>query len=117
MTDPKSRAWKEIGLDALAHNARTLQRRLAPGCDLMAVVKADAYGHGAVPVAKRLEQEGVTAFAAACLEEGIALRQSRVKGLILILGALKIANMWLAVFADVGVAVIAILNAMRALRL
>ncbi len=86
MTDPKSRAWKEIGLDALAHNARTLQRRLAPGCDLMAVVKADAYGHGAVPVAKRLEQEGVTAFAVACLEEGIALRQSGVKGLILILG-------------------------------
>ena len=52
----------------------------------MAVVKADAYGHGAIPVARRLEAEGVKAFAVACLEEGIALRQAGVRGKILILG-------------------------------
>ena len=41
-----ARAWREIDLDALTHNARTLQRALAPGCKLMAVVKADAYATG-----------------------------------------------------------------------
>lgn len=86
MTDPKARAWREIDLDALAHNARILQGRLAPGCRLMAVVKADAYGHGAVPVARHLEREGVSAFAVACLEEGIILRKAGVKGTILVLG-------------------------------
>lgn len=86
MTDPKARAWKEIDLEALVHNARVLQGRLAPGCRLMAVVKADAYGHGAVPVARHLEREGIDAFAVACLEEGIILRKAGVKGTILVLG-------------------------------
>ena len=86
MTDPKARVWKEIDLDALVHNARVLQGRLAPGCQLMAVVKADAYGHGAVPAARCLESEGIGAFAVACLEEGIILRKAGVKGTILVLG-------------------------------
>lgn len=86
MINPKARAWKEINLDSLAHNAHFLQGRLVPGCDLMAVVKANAYGHGAVPVSKRLEREGVDAFAVACLEEGIVLRQAGVEGVILVLG-------------------------------
>ena len=46
----RSRAWRELDLDALAHNARILSAALAPGCSLMAVVKADAYGHGAGPL-------------------------------------------------------------------
>ena len=58
MDERKSRAWREVDLDALARNARALQAALAPGCRLMAVVKADAYGHGALPVARRLEREG-----------------------------------------------------------
>ena len=86
MSDPKARAWREIDLDALAHNARVLQGRLAPGSRLMAVVKADAYGHGAVPVARHLEREGIDAFAVACLSEGVALRRAGVQGLVLILG-------------------------------
>lgn len=86
MIDPKARAWREIDLDALARNARILRGRLAPGCRLMAVVKADAYGHGAVPVARHLEREGIDAFAVACLEEGIILRKAGVKGNILVLG-------------------------------
>lgn len=81
-----SRAWRDVDLDALAHNARVLQGALAPGCRLMAVVKADAYGHGAFPVAHRLEQEGVEAFAVACLAEGMDLRRMGVRGKILILG-------------------------------
>ena len=86
MNERKLRAWREVDLDALSHNARTLQAALAPGCRLMAVVKADAYGHGAVPVARRLEAEGISAFAVACLEEGIALRRAGIRGEILILG-------------------------------
>lgn len=86
MDERKSRAWREIDLDALAHNAQVLQGALAPNCRLMAVVKADAYGHGVEAVARRLEQEGVQAFAVACLEEGIHLRQMGLQGEILILG-------------------------------
>lgn len=82
----QDRAWKEIDLDALAHNARVIQALLPPDCELMAVVKADAYGHGAIPVARRLEMEGVHSFAVACLSEGIALRQADIQGDILILG-------------------------------
>ncbi|MBM6665377.1 alanine racemase [Flavonifractor plautii] len=81
-----ARAWREVDLEAVAHNAAWLQGRMGPGCRLMAVVKADAYGHGAGPVAQSLEEQGVKAFAVACLSEGIALRRQGVEGLILILG-------------------------------
>lgn len=83
---PTARAWKEIGLDALSHNAEILQARLSPGCELMAVVKADAYGHGAAAVARRLQKSGVRAFAVACLAEGLALRRAGIWGTVLILG-------------------------------
>lgn len=86
MREEISRAWREVDLNALAYNARTLQAALDSSCYLMAVVKADAYGHGSIPVARRLEAEGVKAFAVACLEEGIALRRSGIQGKILILG-------------------------------
>ena len=75
-----------MDLEALAHNARTLESTLSPECRLMAVVKADGYGHGAVPAARRLWSEGVRAFAVASLSEGIFLRKHGVRGTILILG-------------------------------
>ena len=81
-----ARAWREVDLEAVAHNAAWLQGRMGPGCQLMAVVKADAYGHGAGAVARCLEEQGVKAFAVACLSEGIALRRQGVEGVILILG-------------------------------
>lgn len=82
----KARAWAEIDLDAVAHNAAVLRAHLPPDCRLMAVVKADAYGHGAPRVAGRLWAAGVRSFAVATLEEGAALRQSGIGGEILILG-------------------------------
>ena len=82
----KSRAWKEIDLSALRHNAQALRALLPQDCELMAVLKADAYGHGAVRSARCLRRAGVRAFAAACLAEGIALRKGGVRGTILILG-------------------------------
>lgn len=83
---PAARAWKELDLDALRHNAEILRSRLAPGCELMAVVKADGYGHGGAAVARCLQKTGVRAFAVACLQEGIALRRAGIWGSILILG-------------------------------
>jgi len=81
-----ARAWAEIDLEALAHNAEALRRCLPEGEKLMAVVKADAYGHGAAAAAGRLWRAGVRDFAVATLEEGAALRRSGIGGEILILG-------------------------------
>lgn len=80
------RAWREIDLGALRQNAALLRRLAGKRTELMAVVKADAYGHGAVPCARALRRCGVRSFAVATLEEGIALRRALLRGTILILG-------------------------------
>lgn len=84
--DPRRRAWAEIRLDDVTHNVRELRGLLPPDCELMAVVKADAYGHGSIPVARHLSRIGVRHFAVADVEEGIALRREGIKGEILVLG-------------------------------
>lgn len=78
--------FAEIDLSAIRHNIRTLAHRAAPS-DLMAIVKADAYGHGATRIAPVLEDEGVRAFAVARPAEGIELRDAGIRGRILVLGA------------------------------
>lgn len=80
------RAWIEVNVENLRHNVETLKKVMQPGCELMAVVKAQAYGHGAVLIASYLNKMGVVAFAVATIEEGIILRKSGVCGEILILG-------------------------------
>ncbi len=75
----------EIDLGALTRNLQTLQTA-APGVDVLAVVKADAYGHGAVPVSRALEAAGVCFLGVALVEEGLALRQAGLKSDILVLG-------------------------------
>ena len=80
------RTWAEVDLRHLDHNYHTLRSMLPPGCRLLCPVKADAYGHGAVAVAKRLEQLGCDYLAVACLDEGIELRRAGVEVPILILG-------------------------------
>ena len=80
------RTWAEIDLFALEHNYETLRAMLPHGCKLLCTVKANAYGHGAVPVARRLVELGTDYLAVACLDEGIELRQGGVKAPILILG-------------------------------
>ncbi len=72
-----------INLDALRHNTRLLRARARPS-QLMAVVKANAYGHGAERVAQTLADEGIDAFAVATVPEGIALRKAGVEGTILV---------------------------------
>jgi alanine racemase len=75
-----------VDLTALRHNAHVLQER-AGEADLMAVVKADAYGHGAVPVARTLREEGIGYFAVARPAEGVELREAGLDIPILVLGA------------------------------
>jgi alanine racemase len=75
-----------VDLDAIVRNYRLLEKRAA-GRAIYAVLKADAYGHGAVPVARRLQSEGAGRYAVAIAEEGIALRRAGIAGDILILGA------------------------------
>jgi len=84
---PCGRAWVEIDLNALAHNIQQLKQLLSPQTELMAVVKADAYGHGAVRVAQTVLQHGVTWLAVATISEGIELRQASITAPILVLGA------------------------------
>ena len=86
MTDKRTaRTWAEINLDALAHNYRLL-RGLAPEARFLGVVKADAYGHGAVPIAKKLQALGADMLAVACLAEAVELREAGITLPILCLG-------------------------------
>lgn len=76
----------EVDLDALCHNLRVLEAEMPRGCRMMAVVKAEAYGHGAVRTSQALWSAGVRHFAVATAEEGVALRRAGLGGEILILG-------------------------------
>ena len=78
--------WAEIDLDALASNFRLVRGLVAPGVQVMAVVKADAYGHGAVECARRLAREGADWYAVALPEEGFELREAGIAQPILCLG-------------------------------
>ena len=76
----------EIDVGAFAYNIRTIRARLAPSCQIMAVVKADAYGHGAGPLTTVALQHGVTWFGVARCQEGVALRHGGIAAPILVLG-------------------------------
>lgn len=76
----------EIDLDAITHNIQQFRKRLPPSVRLMAVVKANAYGHGAVPVAKTALKAGVTHLAVAILDEALELRNAGITAPILVLG-------------------------------
>ena len=83
-------AWAEVNLDAIADNVRAAKRILRPETKLCAVVKANAYGHGAVPVACEAERCGADFFAVALPQEGIELRNAGIEKPILILGPMPI---------------------------
>lgn len=80
------RSWIELKIENLKHNVKVLTEAMPPACELMAVVKAEAYGHGACRIATILNEMGIKAFAVATIEEGIQLRKNGICGEILILG-------------------------------
>lgn len=86
MNFPTGRAWIELDRSALEHNTACLRSLLPAGCRLMPAVKANAYGHGAVLIARELNALGVDAFCVASAAEGIELREGGIQGSILVLG-------------------------------
>jgi len=86
------RSWIEIDLNQLRENYRIYREMMQNGQQIMAVVKADAYGHGEKEVATVFFEEGCQNFAVSNIEEGISLRKAGIKGQILILGYTPIQN-------------------------
>lgn len=82
-TDPTMRTWAEIDLDALLHNFNVAKQT---GKQVMCIIKADGYGHGAAKLSCFLEKHGAAAFAVACLDEAIILREAGVLAPVLVLG-------------------------------
>src|SRR5262245_44036839 len=78
--------WAEVDLNALAHNYHVIRKQVGPEVKVLAAVKANAYGHGAIECALRLEKEGVDWFGVALPEEGIELRKAGISKPILCLG-------------------------------
>ncbi len=78
-------SWVEINLSALRRNTTAFKRQLARGVQMMCVVKADAYGHGAVNCVKTMHAAGASQFAVATVAEGVALRQAGIEWPILVL--------------------------------
>lgn len=81
-------AWVEVSLTAIRHNFRTVLSYVQPEATVCAVLKSDAYGHGALACALALQQEGAKWFAVTTADEGVALRKAGITGQILLLGGL-----------------------------
>lgn len=86
MNDLQKRTWAEIYLDNIRHNYCAIRKTLPEGCRFLGVVKADAYGHGALRVSKLLQDCGADYLAVSCLDEALELRRGGIDMPILILG-------------------------------
>jgi alanine racemase len=83
------RAWVEIDLEALQHNVQQVTRHIGPSITLMAVVKADAYGHGAIAIADAALAAGAGWLGVATVPEGVELREAGITAPIMIMGAIN----------------------------
>ncbi len=86
MNDLQKRTWAEISLPAIRHNYHAIRAALPAGCRFLGVVKADAYGHGALPVSRLLQEAGADYLAVSCLDEALELRRGGNAMPVLILG-------------------------------
>ena len=84
--DNLGRVWLEIDLDAVTHNIKTIRRIAGKNSEIMAVVKANAYGHDAIEISRVALESGATWLGVGALEEGIILRKAGIEALILVLG-------------------------------
>ncbi len=98
-------AWLELDLDALRGNLALLRRLAGPGVPIRPVVKADAYGHGSIPIALALESAGADGFCVAAFDEAMELREAGVRVPILVL--YPVAPAWVADAARLGIALAA----------
>ncbi len=102
---PERPTWLEIDLGAISSNIRNLRARLQPSCVLMGVVKANAYGHGAVRVAQTAIDAGASHLAVATLGEALELRQASITTPILVLGYTLLDHVAPAIANDVTLTV------------
>ncbi|MBR5356401.1 MAG: alanine racemase [Lachnospiraceae bacterium] len=86
MESTLKRTWSEIDLDALVYNYQKIREKIGSNVKFLGVVKADAYGHGSVEVAKTLEEKGADYLAVSSIDEAMELRVNKIKMPILILG-------------------------------
>ncbi|MFR1672668.1 MAG: alanine racemase [Candidatus Gastranaerophilaceae bacterium] len=98
-------SWVEINLENLAFNIKNIKKNTPDGVRLLAVVKADAYGHGSVMLAPTLLASGADMLGVASIDEGVDLRQAKINCEILVLGAVPVWAVESAVKADLSISV------------
>lgn len=98
-------AWVEVNLDNIEKNILLLKKYLKPGSKLFAVVKADAYGHGAVMIAPVLLASGVDFLGVSSIDEGLQLREAKINAPILVLGAVPVWSFDWAATNNISVSV------------
>ena len=96
MIHKNPRLWMEIDLDRIVENYKAVLQRLPAGCRIMPVVKANAYGTDAVPIALELEKAGCGFFAVTFLEEALRLREAGLQGDILVMAPIETEDAELA---------------------
>ena len=106
-----SRVYVNVDLDAICKNVQKAMDRVGPDVKMMAVIKTDGYGHGAVPIAKALNKIGVYAYAIATIDEAVELRDAGVENPLLILGHVFENDLKAALECDVTLTVFAVENA------
>lgn len=100
--------WVEVNLDAITHNVKAMKHHIGENVEIIAVVKANGYGHGASQVAKTALDAGASILAVAFLDEAIALRNSGINAPILVLGATRAENVELAIKYNITLTVFSI---------
>ncbi|MGI5837069.1 MAG: alanine racemase [Chloroflexota bacterium] len=98
--------WIEVDLDAIRHNVQAVRGFLGPNCQVMAVVKSQAYGHGMVPVARAALEAGATWLGVSRVREGVQLRNANVSARILILGPVTKAEIPTVIARDLTATVV-----------
>lgn len=98
-------SWVEINLENLAHNIKEIKKSVPDGKKLLAVVKADAYGHGAIMLAPTILASGCDMLGVASIDEGIDLRNAKISCDILVLGAVPVWALESAVYANISIAI------------
>jgi alanine racemase len=98
-------AWVEINLEHLAENIREIKKGIPANKKFLAIVKADAYGHGAQMIAKTMLASGVDAFGVSSIDEGLDLREAKIKAPILVVGAVPVWAVESAAQNDIAISI------------
>ncbi len=98
-------AWVEINLEYLAQNIQAIKKIIPQGKKMMAIVKADAYGHGAQMLAQTMLASGVDMFGVSSIDEGLDLRQVKIKAPILVVGAVPVWAVETATLNNIAISI------------